>query len=192
MELFSTLGALVVQRRQRLVSLRTMPWKSGSAMCGRSHSFGGSLEGDTGLLQIDCRTAFSATESARGVALVVGAPAPRQMLGDTPEFYKDLMTGTSCEGMNFDTIQVAGEVKGSGALFFAAWARKNPNYFVLTVSPAGGTIGTSLVQHHSSVPWIVRKSCQFSPPFWLVGLHSFASGSQEALRSCRDEFWRVY
>lgn len=107
---------------------------------------------DALFLSKGCRILISASESARGVALVA-APPPK--MGDTVGFYKDLMTGVSYQGKRFDTTQVAGEVKGTGALFFAAWARRNPSFFVLTVSP-GGTKGTSLVQH-GSVPWIVRK-----------------------------------
>jgi NAD(P)-dependent dehydrogenase (short-subunit alcohol dehydrogenase family) len=93
-----------------------------------------------------CRVVYSGSESARGIPMFF-APAPA--MGDDVDFYTAFMTGSSNRK---DLASMYGTVKGVAALYFAVFAQKNSNLFVLTTSP-GGTWGTNIL-HQKSIPWI--------------------------------------
>jgi NAD(P)-dependent dehydrogenase (short-subunit alcohol dehydrogenase family) len=98
------------------------------------------------ILSDGCRVVYSGSESARGIPMFF-APAPA--MGDDVAFYSSFMTGSS----NIkDLASMYGAVKGAAALYFAAFAQKNSNLFVLTTSP-GGTWGTNIL-FQKSIPWI--------------------------------------
>ena len=66
--------------------------------------------------------------------------------------YRALLQGTAFR--RFDGAREYNHVKAMTALYWAPWARRNPGFRVLTVSP-GMTQGTSLGKH-KSMPAIAR------------------------------------
>lgn len=98
------------------------------------------------ILAKGCRVVYSGSESARGIPMFLSPPPD---MGDSVEFYTKFMTGSS-NIKALDTMY--GITKGIAALYFAVFAQKNSNVFVLTTSP-GGTWGTNIL-HQKSVPWI--------------------------------------
>lgn len=83
-----------------------------------------------------CKIVFSGSEAARGVPMMmIGKPK----LGETSAWYEKQLKG---EFRGFDPMAVYAKTKGFAALYFAEWARQNPEYKVWVVSP-GGTSGTS-------------------------------------------------
>jgi NAD(P)-dependent dehydrogenase (short-subunit alcohol dehydrogenase family) len=103
-----------------------------------------------GLLKIN-KTAiiFSGSEAARGVP-IMGLAAPK--LPSTAEDYTHLIEGSSLK--NYKAMDYYSLVKGIGALYWAEWARRNPEYFVLTVSP-GATSGTNITSQ-KGIPKAMR------------------------------------
>jgi len=95
------------------------------------------------------RIVVSGSEMARGVPSM-GSPAPD--LPDTVDGYKDLLQGTNIG--SFDGPRIYGCVKALAALYWASWARRNPEYHVVTVSP-GFTRGTSFGSH-KNLPFVAR------------------------------------
>lgn len=95
------------------------------------------------------RIVFSGSEMARGVPSM-GSSAP--ILPDSVEGYKELLQGTNVGG--FDGPRVYGYVKALGALYWASWARRNPEYYVVTASP-GFTRGTAFGTH-KNLPLVAR------------------------------------
>ncbi len=91
----------------------------------------------------------SGSEMARGVPCM-GSAAPN--LPSTVDEYKALMTGTKFD--KFDASREYGFVKAMAALYWASWARRNPEFHVLTVSP-GFTRGTSFGSQ-KSLPVVIR------------------------------------
>lgn len=96
------------------------------------------------------RIVFSGSEMARGVPSM-GSPAPT--LPDTVDGYKGMLQGTT-PNETFDGPQVYGRVKALSALYWASWARRNPDYYIVTVSP-GFTRGTSFGTH-KNLPFMAR------------------------------------
>jgi len=94
---------------------------------------------------------YSGSEGARGVKAFMLAP-PK--LPDTTEQYKAYIDGSALEGKKLDPMDIYSHVKGMAALYWSAWARRNPDYFVLTVSP-GATSGTNITSH-TSIPLPMR------------------------------------
>jgi NAD(P)-dependent dehydrogenase (short-subunit alcohol dehydrogenase family) len=84
---------------------------------------------------------FSGSEAARGVP-IMGLAAPK--LPSTTEDYTFILEGSSLK--SYRAMDYYALVKGIGALYWAEWARRNPEYFVLTVSP-GATSGTDIATH---------------------------------------------
>lgn len=80
---------------------------------------------------------FSGSEAARGVP-ILGMVAPK--LPSTTDDYTHLIEGSSLKSYN--ALNYYSLVKGIGALYWAEWARRNPEYLVFTVSP-GATKGTN-------------------------------------------------
>ena len=101
------------------------------------------------LIPNQTRIVFSGSEMARGVPSM-GAPAPT--FPDTVDGFKDLLQGTNMG--TFDGPRVYGYVKALAALYWASWARRNPEYHVVTVSP-GFTRGTAFGTH-KNLPWVAR------------------------------------
>ena len=98
-------------------------------------------QGDT----VGCRIIFSGSESARGIPMFL-SPIPQ--LGDSVDFYDRLIR----TGNNLDPATLYGATKGLATLYFAEYARRHPDYKVLTVSP-GGTLGTNALEN---LPWIFQ------------------------------------
>jgi len=101
---------------------------------------------------------FSGSETARGIPSL-GFPTPE--IPNTAPAYQDFIEGKSYEQnnqkqktKNYDGMATYPVVKGIGALYFTAWARKHPECFVLTVSP-GLTSGTNFGSQ-KSLPKIFR------------------------------------
>ncbi|CAB9511362.1 short chain dehydrogenase [Seminavis robusta] len=83
-----------------------------------------------------CKIVFSGSEAARGILIMmIGTPK----LGGTSDWYRNQLEGNF---PGYDPMDVYAKTKGFAALYFAEWARQNPKYSVLVVSP-GGTSGTS-------------------------------------------------
>jgi NAD(P)-dependent dehydrogenase (short-subunit alcohol dehydrogenase family) len=97
----------------------------------------------------DATIVLSGSEVARGVPSM-GSPAPK--LPTTKTEYVALLQGTTVR--RFDGAREYNHVKAMTALYWAAWARRNPSVHVLTVSP-GMTRGTSLGKQ-KSMPGIAR------------------------------------
>ena len=72
---------------------------------------------------------FSGSEAARGIP-IMGLAAPK--LPSTTADYTHLIEGSSLK--RYNAMCYYALVKGIGALYWAEWARRNPEYFVLTVS----------------------------------------------------------
>jgi NAD(P)-dependent dehydrogenase (short-subunit alcohol dehydrogenase family) len=80
---------------------------------------------------------YSGSEGARGLPLYgVGTPK----LPDSVDGYTDLLAGKVFK--KYDSMQTYSYVKAVAALYWSAWAREHPEYFVVTVSP-GATSGTA-------------------------------------------------
>ena len=95
-----------------------------------------------GFLQANKTTiVFSGSEAARGVPLMAMA-APQ--IPKNTEDVKKLIDGTSAKKM--DSMEYYAYVKGVSALYWSEWARRHPEYYVLTVSP-GATAGTNIASH---------------------------------------------
>lgn len=104
---------------------------------------------EKGYLQQGCRIVFAGSEAARGVPLI-GIKPPR--MPDDLDSYKSELVGSSTK--KFDPERTYSFVKGFANLYFAAWARLNPDMTVLSVSP-GGTKGTSFASQ-GSVPLLFQ------------------------------------
>jgi NAD(P)-dependent dehydrogenase (short-subunit alcohol dehydrogenase family) len=78
---------------------------------------------------------YAGSEVARGGP---GIAAPK--LPDSVDGYRDLLVGKAFK--KYDTMKTYAYVKAVAALYWSAWARENPEYFVVTVSP-GATSGTA-------------------------------------------------
>ena len=92
------------------------------------------------LLAPGCKIVYSGSEGARGVPMMMIA---NPKLGATPQWYKQTMEGNASSKKNkkVDPMATYAMAKGMAALYFAEWARRNPEYTVWVVSP-GGTSGT--------------------------------------------------
>lgn len=84
-----------------------------------------------------CKIVFSGSEAARGIPMM-NIPNPK--MGDTTEWFEKHLKG-DFRGAR-DPMKIYAETKGFAALYFAEWARRNPDYPVWVVSP-GGTAGTA-------------------------------------------------
>jgi NAD(P)-dependent dehydrogenase (short-subunit alcohol dehydrogenase family) len=112
------------------------------------------------ILAEGCRIIYSGSESARGIPMFF-QQAPQ--LGDSVDFYVRFMKGSgNAGGPSF----MYAATKGVATLYFAAYARKNPAYKVLTVSP-GGTLGTNVLQS-KSIPWYGKIIVKL---LWLVAYY---------------------
>jgi NAD(P)-dependent dehydrogenase (short-subunit alcohol dehydrogenase family) len=130
---------------------------------------------DAKQLASGCRIVYSGSEGARGVPMMmIGDPD----MGDTSEWYKQHVTGQDKESGRYDSMSTYAEVKGVAALYWAAWARRNPSYHVLCVSP-GATSGTEVLGAQA-VPLHFRVMMPVMKPFMqLIGVfHSLEAGSQ--------------
>jgi NAD(P)-dependent dehydrogenase (short-subunit alcohol dehydrogenase family) len=81
---------------------------------------------------------YAGSEGARGVPFG-GIPTPK--LPDSVDGYRDLLAGKAAF-KKYDSIKTYTYVKAVAALYWSVWARENPEYFVVTVSP-GVTRGTA-------------------------------------------------
>ena len=96
------------------------------------------------LLKTGARIVCSGSEAARGVRiLMIGNPE----MGDSVDWYTHRLTGGHEEGqpapskaVAFSPMDTYAMVKGFMALYWSAWARRHPEFYVLTVSP-GATAG---------------------------------------------------
>ena len=84
---------------------------------------------------------FSGSEGARGVP-VMGMAAPK--IPQTTDQVKKLIDGSGAKKMA--PMDYYCYVKGVGTLYWSEWARRNPEYYILTVSP-GATSGTNIGSH---------------------------------------------
>ena len=119
---------------------------------------------------------YAGSEVARGVPSM-GAFAAK--MPDTIEDYKNMIEGkTWSKKGNYDSIYVYGHVKGVAALYWSAWARRHPEYHVLTVSP-GATEGTQAANSESLSPLL---KVMFPIMFKLFGVfgrsHSLQVGAK--------------
>jgi hypothetical protein len=96
---------------------------------------------ESGYLNNGSSIVYSSPEGARGV-FIVGMVAPK--LPDSVNGYNNLMEGTTFR--KYNSMDVYSHVKGMTLLYFAAWAKKHPEYHVLLVSP-GGTKDTNVANH---------------------------------------------
>jgi len=87
------------------------------------------------LIPNECRIIYSGSEAARGVK----GSIPNPPMGDDVDWYRAELKGETTTAPS--PMQIYSTTKGIAALYFAAWARRHPEYHVLTVSP-GGTTGT--------------------------------------------------
>jgi NAD(P)-dependent dehydrogenase (short-subunit alcohol dehydrogenase family) len=94
-----------------------------------------------GRLNSGAAIVYSGSEAACGVALM-GMAAPK--MPKSAEDYTKLIEGSGLK--KYDPMEYYSIVKAIAALYFAAWARENPEYFVLTVS-LGATGGTNITSH---------------------------------------------
>jgi NAD(P)-dependent dehydrogenase (short-subunit alcohol dehydrogenase family) len=81
---------------------------------------------------------YSGSEAARGVA-AMGIDPPK--MPNSVNDYTSLIDGSAFK--TYEPRHVYAYVKGMAALYWSAFARENPEYYVLTVSP-GGTRGTEI------------------------------------------------
>ena len=105
------------------------------------------------------RIIYVGTEGSRGIPFI-GMKSP-DFVGDTPDYFKPYIDGSAYTTTNnnnnnsnknkYDPMAVYPEAKGLATLYFSAWARQHPQYFVLTVSP-GGTKGTSFAHQEAMNP----------------------------------------
>ena len=113
------------------------------------------------ILAEGCRIIYSGSESARGIPMFF-QKAPQ--LGESVDFFEKFMKGRS--GKTRDISFMYAATKGLATLYFAAYARRNPAYKVLTVSP-GGTLGTNALQS-KSIPWYGKIIVKL---LWLVAYY---------------------
>ena len=122
----------------------------------------------------NAKLVYSGSETARGVP-IMGFPAPE--MGNTQEWYTERLEGKSINKKNFDPMEAYGTSKGFAALYFAEWARRNPNFMVWVVSPgaATGTNGYNV----KAIPLHMRLTMPIMKPLMkLFGMfHSVEHGS---------------
>lgn len=118
---------------------------------------------------------FSGSEGARGVPLMM---IRNPEMGTTPEWYKEQLEGNFKAGDKFDVMNVYAKTKGFAVLYFAEWARRNPEYKVWVVSP-GGTAGTNVMEV-KAVPFHFRVMMPVMMPLMkLIGaMHPVEDGSE--------------
>ncbi|CAB9511367.1 short chain dehydrogenase [Seminavis robusta] len=87
-----------------------------------------------------CRIIYAGSETARGVPIML---IGNFKMGDTSEWYQDELKGKFHGVFRDPNMHIYAKTKGFGVLYFAEWARQNPKYKVLVVSP-GGTLGTGV------------------------------------------------
>lgn len=121
------------------------------------------------------RIVFSTTEAARGVPILTYLPPNMK---DRQSFYAGQMDGTAFE-KGFSAKDTYSYVKGFGNLYFAAWARRNPDMTVLCVSP-GGTRGTNVGDAKAMSPFL---RVLFPVTMFLMGsvglfFHSIETGAK--------------
>jgi NAD(P)-dependent dehydrogenase (short-subunit alcohol dehydrogenase family) len=115
---------------------------------------------------------YSGSEVARGVP-VMAMSAPK--LPKSLDGYKKVINGTTSSSSSkkqqkLDTMELYGQVKAIAALYWAAWARGNPQYYVISVSP-GATHGTAIAGH-KSIPKAMRAV--FPAAFRVMGFLGMA------------------
>jgi NAD(P)-dependent dehydrogenase (short-subunit alcohol dehydrogenase family) len=118
---------------------------------------------------------FSGSEGARGVPMMM---IRNPEMGTTPNWFKEQLEGDFKAKDKFDPMNVYAKTKGFAALYFAEWARCNPEYKVWVVSP-GGTSGTS-VMSGEAVPFHFRVIVPVMMPMMkAMGLmHPVEDGSE--------------
>lgn len=113
------------------------------------------------ILAEGCRIIYSGSESARGIPMFF-QQAPQ--LGDSVDLFVQFMKGSGANTRDVSFMYAS--TKGFATLYFAAYARRNPAYKVLTVSP-GGTLGTNALQS-KSIPWYGKIIVKL---LWLVAYY---------------------
>lgn len=130
-----------------------------------------------------CRIVYSGSEAALGlVPSFLGLPPPTP--GDTPEWYKDQLQGRPSD-TPFDAMAVYGSSKAFAALYFAEWARRNPSFQVLVVSPGATTSNTGASSSTQSsfdsgnLPWHMKTLMPLLMPVmrWWGQMHSLEDGT---------------
>ena len=91
---------------------------------------------------------MSGSEVARGIPSM-GMFAPT--MPNTTSEYKQMIEGKTWSKSKYDPMVVYGHVKGIAALYWSEYARQNPEYHILTVSP-GATKGTEAAKSESISP----------------------------------------
>ena len=128
---------------------------------------------------------YSGSEGARGVPSF-GMPAPK--LPDTVQGYKDAMDGTIYSSKKkYSSMDAYPLTKGVAALYWSAFARKHPEYYVLTVSP-GATMGTN-VASHKSLPAPMRKMFPIMMKVFSLmgGSHGTLTGAKRYVDAVRHK-----
>ena len=109
------------------------------------------LKTSNNLLAQGCKIVYAGSEGARGVPMMMIA---NPKLGTTAEWYKNQLEGGASK-KKLDPMAIYALAKGMAALYFAEWARRNPDYSVWVVSP-GGTSGTEALSA-KAVPGHFKK-----------------------------------
>lgn len=99
----------------------------------------------SGKLGPGSRIVFAGSESARGVRSMA-IPPPEW--GDDVESFVGHLNGAAYQ--KYDSGKAYSYIKGIGALYFAALARRHPQMYVATVSP--GASSTNLMQQQNAGP----------------------------------------
>ena len=133
------------------------------------------------------RIIYVGTEGSRGIPFI-GMKAP-VFEGDTPEYFKPYIDGSaySKKNMKYDPMAVYPEAKGVATLYFSAWAREHPEYFVMTMSP-GGTKGTAFAHQEAMNPAMQRIFPIMMKVFGAFGkFHSLKVGAKRYVDAVTGE-----
>jgi nucleoside-diphosphate-sugar epimerase len=119
---------------------------------------------------------FSGSEGARGVPIMM---IRNPEMGVTSNWYTKQLEGDFKAKDRFDPMTVYAKTKGFAALYFAEWARRNPEYKVWVVSP-GGTAGTSIFGNKAAVPIHFRVMMPVMMPMMkaMGFMHPLEDGSE--------------
>ncbi|CAB9511368.1 short chain dehydrogenase [Seminavis robusta] len=129
-----------------------------------------------------CKIVFSGSEAARGILIMmIGTPK----LGGTSDWYRNQLEG---KFPGYDPMDVYAKTKGFAALYFAEWARQNPKYSVLVVSP-GGTSGTSAL-NADAVPAHFRLMMPVMMPLLkaMGVIHNLEDGTDRYIQALTGKY----
>lgn len=128
-----------------------------------------------------CKIVFSGSEAARGVPMMmIGNPK----LGDNSEWYKQQLEGNF---KGFDPMKNYAKTKAFAALYFAEWARRNPECKVWVVSP-GGTAGTSALSAEAVPAHFKLMMPVMMPVMKAIGvMHPLPEGTKRYVHALTGE-----